>query len=391
MSHPESDDAQAARADVDEGWRRFGLIADEGTDAVYETDRHSNIRWISPSVQRLLGWAPEELIGTKAVDLVNPEDLPVAHAMRARIYGPDDSVTEPVSARFLQKSGEYLLLSVRARPLKDAEGETVGAVVSLRDTAEKVAALRALTTLSRGNAVLVRARDEQTLLTDMCQSIVTAGQYRFAWYGRPEGGPGRPVRPIASAGSADGYLDEVEISWDADNPLGRGPTGTSIRTGQTQVFNDFAGQATYGPWRSAAQVRGFRGSISLPVFVDGAVDGALMVYADVTGAFDHLAKSLMEDLAADIGYGIGRLRDRARLTSAFRSSVQLLAAAVESRDEYTAGHQTQVGWLSGQIGKELDFGRERIEGLILGGSIHDVGKIAVPQRDLEQMRETYGR
>jgi HD-GYP domain-containing protein (c-di-GMP phosphodiesterase class II) len=241
--------------------------------------------------------------------------------------------------------------------------------------------LRALTTLSRANGVMVRARDEDQLLGEMCATVVDAGQYLFAWYGRPVGDAEQSVEVRAVAGDHGNYLEGIRISW-GDNTLGRGPTGTAIRTRRTQVVNDFLSNPDYAPWIDAALAHGFRCSISLPVVVAGRVDGALMVYAAEAGSFDAMAQTLLEDLAADLGYGLSRLRDATHLAEALSSSVFVLAAAVESRDPYTAGHQSRVGELCDAVGRELRLDADRRRGLALGGSIHDLGKIAIPTETL---------
>ena len=174
---------------------------------------------------------------------------------------------------------------------------------------------RALTTLSRGNEVLIRAVDEAGLLGAMCDTIVGAGGYPLAWYGRPLPDAEQSVAVVASAGEATGYLDQISVSW-GDNELGQGPTGVCMRTLSTQVRNNLASAAGYSPWRQAAHASGLECSISLPVLVDGELDGALMVYASEPHAFDHQAESLLTDLAADLGFGLFRLREAVALREA---------------------------------------------------------------------------
>lgn len=67
-----------------------------------------------------------------------------------------------------------------------------------------------------------------------------------------------------------------------------------------------------------------------------------------------------------------------RLSSSFGNTVEAIARAVEMRDPYTAGHQTQVSLLCDAIAGCLGLDADRRRGLQLGSSIHDIGKIAVP-------------
>ncbi|MBF0537568.1 MAG: PAS domain S-box protein [Nitrospirae bacterium] len=57
---------------------------------------------------------------------------------------------------------------------------------------------------------------------------------------------------------------------------------------------------------------------------------------------------------------------------------QAMAAAVEARDPYTAGHQRRVSELSRAIATEMSLGQQQIDGVRVAATIHDIGKITVP-------------
>jgi PAS domain S-box-containing protein len=287
-------------------WQRYRLIADTTTDVVYESDSAGIIQWISPSVHELLGWAPIQLQGRPANDLIHPLDRDRIEALRASLY-LDGAAHDDVTCMVSTASGGYREVRLTTRPLLDAQGTVIGTIVTVTDTHDRDSALRALATLSQANRTLVRATDETTLLLQMCETIVGTGRYLFTWYGRPVDDAQQSVQPIAIAGEHQGYLDEVQISW-GDNPLGRGPSGRAVRTRCTQVENDFQPDPEYQPWFRAATNHGFRSSIVLPIIVGEELDGVLMVYAAEVGAFDAHAQDLLEDLAADLGYGLQRLR-----------------------------------------------------------------------------------
>jgi PAS domain S-box-containing protein/putative nucleotidyltransferase with HDIG domain len=67
-----------------------------------------------------------------------------------------------------------------------------------------------------------------------------------------------------------------------------------------------------------------------------------------------------------------------RLRKAVGTTIQVLVSAVESRDPYTAGHQLQVADLASTIAMEMGFPPEKIEGIRMAGSIHDIGKLSIP-------------
>ena len=66
------------------------------------------------------------------------------------------------------------------------------------------------------------------------------------------------------------------------------------------------------------------------------------------------------------------------LRKAFSTTVQVLVSAVESRDPYTAGHQTRSADLARAIATDLGLSQENIDGIHMAGSIHDIGKMSVP-------------
>lgn len=87
-------------------------------------------------------------------------------------------------------------------------------------------------------------------------------------------------------------------------------------------------------------------------------------------------------LANDVtGREAAELRARnaiAELERTLLATVDAVARMVEVRDPYTAGHERRVSELSVAFGRAMGLDEQRLEGLRIGGYVHDVGKIAVP-------------
>lgn len=317
------------RAAIAESEAHFRLLAESASDVVYEASPDGEIRWLSPSVERVLGYTPEELVGRNAFDLVDPRYSEDPETLKGRVFA--GRTTGRHVQLFFTKDGAGRWMSVEARPVFGPEGRVDSAVVTLRDSQQEVTVRRANETLTAVNELLLRVHDERALLTEMCEIAVDRGRYRFSWYGRPTSGPDHRVEPVATSFALREYLDEVEIAWD-DSPRGQGPTGRAIRTGTVQVVHDFLDDTTYAPWRDAATRRGFRSSVSIPVLVDGVIDGAWMVYASEADAFTPAAIALLEELAGQLGYGLGRLRDGVKLVESVRARA-LLGTAIDQAAE----------------------------------------------------------
>ncbi len=65
-------------------------------------------------------------------------------------------------------------------------------------------------------------------------------------------------------------------------------------------------------------------------------------------------------------------------------TVQALITAIDLRDGYTAAHSEGVSRYAAAIGTEMNLPAEYVEVLRLGGLIHDVGKIGVPDQVLRK-------
>jgi putative nucleotidyltransferase with HDIG domain len=66
------------------------------------------------------------------------------------------------------------------------------------------------------------------------------------------------------------------------------------------------------------------------------------------------------------------------------TTVQVLVSAVESRDTYTAGHQSRSADLACAIATEMGLAQEKIEGVRMAGIIHDIGKLSIPAEILSK-------
>ena len=137
-----------------------------------------------------------------------------------------------------------------------------------------------------------------------------------------------------------------------------------------------------------------------------AVIGSLWLARSLTRPIDHLSKSLSAMTTGKRPRGVvaasGTSHELDQLTATFNTllaslasaeaeaeatylgAVRALAAALDARDPYTAGHSERVSTLSVAIGEELKLDAEMMETLRLGALLHDIGKIGVPDEILRK-------
>jgi PAS domain S-box-containing protein/putative nucleotidyltransferase with HDIG domain len=250
---------------------------------------------------------------------------------------------------------------------------------------------RALKTLSAGNMLLVRAKNESELLQNITDLIVKQAGYSLAVVVYAKDNVQKNIVPMAAAGmKEENYTWANNITWD-DAPNGQLPVSSAIRSGKTQVCRNIACAIGFKQWKDTALSEGYIANIALPLSSQEKTFGALCIYSTEESAFDDEEIRLLEELANDLAYGIINLRIRVEheqdvmlLQQSLEQSIKTIAATVEARDPYTAGHQNRVSELAVAIGQEMNLSEKQIHGIRLAAIIHDLGKIHIPAEILSK-------
>ncbi|HED13434.1 MAG TPA: PAS domain S-box protein [Gammaproteobacteria bacterium] len=93
---------------------------------------------------------------------------------------------------------------------------------------------------------------------------------------------------------------------------------------------------------------------------------------------DTVFNAFIADISARQQRTTALQQSHEQVRSSLIGTVVAVSRAVGSRDAYTASHQQRVSRLARAIGQQLGLAAERIEGLRIGASIHDIGKIVLP-------------
>lgn len=67
-----------------------------------------------------------------------------------------------------------------------------------------------------------------------------------------------------------------------------------------------------------------------------------------------------------------------RLRKSFGVTINILIAALEKRDPYTAGHQQRSANVACAIAQEMGLAEDIIEGINIAATIHDIGNLSIP-------------
>jgi PAS domain S-box-containing protein len=133
---------------------RFRLLAEKMSDLVCLHEPDGRYVYISPSCRRLLGYEPEELLGTDPYDLFHPDDL---ERIRTEAHDKALEGQEAISItyRIRKKSGEYTWFETLTEPILDEGGEVVRLQTSSRDVSERKRVERVLAEAARAKAAFL--------------------------------------------------------------------------------------------------------------------------------------------------------------------------------------------------------------------------------------------
>ncbi|MFG1359275.1 diguanylate cyclase domain-containing protein [Xanthobacter pseudotagetidis] len=122
----------------------YALIAEHNTDTLVRGNLEGVRLYISSSVRDLLGYAPEEMVGRRAAELVHPDDLPEFRRMMEDVRAGRVELLR-TEHRQRRKDGAYVWLEAYLKLTRDKEtGAPDGYVASVRDISQRKAAEEAL-------------------------------------------------------------------------------------------------------------------------------------------------------------------------------------------------------------------------------------------------------
>ncbi len=308
---------------------RYAHLSRYVNDIVLLLDEDGKILEANDRAASTYGYSAEELLRLSIQDLLDSSQLPDYADRMQVLLTHGSAVFESIHRR---KDGSPIAVEVSSRVI-ESQGRKLHQSVYRDITERKQAeeelrcAIRAMRVLSASNQALVRSTDEAGLFRAICGAVTATGGYPLAWIGFAEDDSEKSVRIAAASGRAVDYLTSQHVTW-ADEPHGRGPAGTSIRTGRITTFNQLSAHADFGPWKERSAAFGFQSVIALPLICNEAVVGSLTIYSTEPQAFRHDEVDLLKELAGDLSYGIAG--HRRRLAQA-RTEEALLQSALEFR------------------------------------------------------------
>lgn len=314
--------------------QRYDYLTKYANDAILLLNEEGLVLEVNDRAVEMYGYPREQLIGmnvyrlraasaqasfASALEDIRNQSTCLYETIHQNQAGHDFPVE--VSTRLIDHDGTKYIHAI----LRDISERRVA-----QNRIERLGQLNA--TLSRVNEAIVHLPDdagaEDRLSQLLCQIVVDQGGMQMAWLGRNDPATGLII-PVAWHGAGTEYLRDIVISSRGDVPEGRGPTGTSLRENRAIFIENFPSDPATAPWHERALRFGWGASAALPVTRGGMPYAVLTLYHRDLNAFDAESKTLLTEVAGDMGYALDMLDVKAE-RKRIQQSLEIASMVVES-------------------------------------------------------------
>lgn len=285
----------------EKGEEFFRLLVENALELITVLDREGRVTFVSPSVRRLLGYEPQELLGRNVLDFIHPDDLATSRGSLA-IALESPGVVQYSLQRVRHRDGTWRYHEAAGYNFLD-HPQVQGLLVSSRDVTEREMAAR-LTRAQRDFAFRVGEAGglEEVLSVALDAVLEAAGLDAGAIYLVEE--ESGDLVLACSRGLSEPFLAEVK-RYPEDSANFR-----IVREGKPVyvAYDDFP-----VPKTEAKEAEGLRSLAVLPLFHEGRMLGCLNAASHEETSVPAPAREVMEVLASQLARAIAQAKTSAAL------------------------------------------------------------------------------
>jgi len=332
-------EAEKALRESEEHYRQ---LVDISPDGIALTDRQGRIAFTSPKIYSIFGIEPGvSVIGESVLKWIHPEHREIA----------TDRIQKLIAGEIAPSTFEYKLLKHDGTPfwgellstaLRNAQGEFKGLMSLIRDITRRRRADEELRESQERFKRLAEATAEGIFIHEEGRVIdVNQSMARMLGYEVSDLIGQNALSVCTAPESRDHVLQHIRSGSD------QSCEAVAVRKDGSRFPVEFAGRNL----KSKDKIL------------------RVVVLRDISERkrTEEELKQTLESLRRAVG-----------------TTIQVMVSAVEARDPYTAGHQMRAADLSRAIAVEMGLPQEKIDGMRMAGSIHDIGKLSIPAEILSK-------
>jgi PAS domain S-box-containing protein len=260
-----------------EAKERLAAIVENSQDAIISQDLDGRILTWNRGAELLFGYTSDEAVGNP-IELIVPQEMRAEHQESMQALRRGEPVEYIESSR-VHKDGTRLEVSSRISPLRNAEGEVVGASKLSHDISQRKRSERALQLYSDAGTVLSAVLDEASMLArlarvavpgfaDWCVVSIVEAHGRIVTVGHAHSDPEQQK-------VLDELLERYPLNWSSSSI-----DVSVLRSGQPELISDMPAavldaMAEDGPYRRLIDRLGPRSALSVPIVIRGKPVGVI--------------------------------------------------------------------------------------------------------------------
>ncbi|MFZ2418873.1 MAG: PAS domain S-box protein [Smithellaceae bacterium] len=332
---------------------KYRWLLDNMADVITVIDMDLHFTYVSPSIMRMRGYTAEEATAQTFEQVMTPESLQIiAKVFEEEMQLEASGTADPGRSRILdldeyRKDGSIVCMENHLSFLRDEAQKAVGIISLTRDITER----------KRAEEEIVRTN---TFLDSIIENIPDmiflkdARELRFVRFNR---------------------AGEELLGQSRDDLIGKNDYDFFPKI-QADFFtqkdrNVLSGKKLIDIPEEHIQTRGGEKILHTKKLAllneKGEPSFLLGISEDITER-KRAEEQLRQTLES--------------LRKAVNTTIQVMVSAIEARDPYTAGHQIRSANLARAIATEMGLPKEKIDGIRMAGSIHDIGTLSIPSEIL---------
>jgi PAS domain S-box-containing protein len=323
---------------LQESEQRFRDVARTTGDWIWEIDAEGRYTYVSPVVEQVLGYQPEEMLGKCYYDFCHPNEREILRDLVQGVIRRKEPLVS-FGIPSMHKDGHTIILNTTSLPLLDTEGNLLGYRGAQRDvTAERRLEERLVTVNILGRELVLSGNEQQ-----VNQAAVEAVRLMFncqlcgLWL--VDEGENTLVRQVTRTREPVDFAPTLPLDDE------QGITVTVARSGEPLYVPDVSKDPRY-----IDSGLGIRSELCAPLKIGERVIGVLNAESEQLDAFTEDDRQLLSTLADQTALAI----ENARLYEAVtlqREQLRTLATRLAEAEE--AERQRLARELHDQVGQNL--------------------------------------
>jgi PAS domain S-box-containing protein len=396
-SRPQGDRIYAAARDIterieqekllEEDRERYRLLFESNPLPmwVYRLDSLAFVA-VNEAAIRKYGYSEKEFLSMNLNHIRPEEDV---HLLMENIKSATDDYETSGAWRHKLKDGSLINVEIISHGLI-FDGLKCRMVMSnditqrVRDEKEIRKLNRLYSVLSNVNQSIVRIKEKQELLNEICRVIIEYGKFRQVWFGETDDS-GKTVLVLSAAGLVSDPSIERTHSLD-DLLKSDAPCALVLESFSPVISNDLSNFKCDCPIHEKSVLKGTGSLACFPIEIPGNNRGVMCLYASENEFFDQTETALIKELTTDISFALETIENE----KSRRETLERLTKS-EARYRRFFDEDLTADYISTMNGTLIDCNNAYVRMFGFNDSEHALATNAVELYDNPGDREAYIR